>query len=129
MGINVINNFLFVNNQGAGVDVNRKLFKGYATTAAAREGHINVLQMLLECGASQEACEDALVEATSLGETEIVRLLISSGVVRPTALAHATVIASSRGFVDVITALLEVSSTVFIKSQSLFAFVPVIIVI
>lgn len=109
--------------------MNRKLYKGYATTAAAREGHINILDMLLEYGASQDACEDALVEASSLGETEIVRRLISSGIVGPTALSHATVIASSRGFVDVIDALLKVCSTVFITSQSLFAFVPVIVLI
>ncbi|KAJ3706216.1 hypothetical protein LUZ61_009921 [Rhynchospora tenuis] len=91
----------------AGADVNRKLFKGYATTAAAREGHIDILGMLMEYGASQDACEDALIEATSLDQTEVVRLLISSEMVGPMALAHATVIASSRGFVDVITVLLE----------------------
>jgi hypothetical protein len=94
--------------------VNRKLYKGYATTAAAREGHVNILQMLLEYRASQDACEDALVEASSLGETEIVQLLISSAIVGPTALSHAIVIASSRGFVDVINALLKVCLAVFI---------------
>jgi hypothetical protein len=108
--------------------VNGKLYNGYATTAAAREGRVNILHMLLEYGTSQDACEDALVEASSLGETEIVQL-ISSAIVGPTALSHATVIASSRGFVDEIIAFLKVCPAVFIMSKSLFEFVPGVVVI
>ncbi|KAJ6829100.1 putative ankyrin-3 [Iris pallida] len=91
----------------AGSDVNQEFFRGYATTAAAREGHCTILGMLLKAGASQSACEDALLEASLYGEAEAVQLLICSDMPRPDVAAHALVIASSRGFVDVATTLIE----------------------
>lgn len=99
--------------QSAGADVNQELFRGYATTAAAREGHCNILGMLLNAGASQEACEDALLEASTYGEAEAVQLLICSDMPRPDAAAHALVTASSRGFVDVVSTLIKVQQTLF----------------
>lgn len=95
--------------QSAGADVNQELFRGYAITAAAREGHCNVLSMLLKAGVSQCACEDALLEASLCGEGEAVQLLIQSEMVRADAAAHALVMASSRGFRDVVAALVEVN--------------------
>ncbi|XP_020083915.1 ankyrin repeat domain-containing protein 17-like isoform X1 [Ananas comosus] len=91
----------------AGADVNQKLFRGYAATAAAREGHCDILEVLLKAGASQPACEDALLEASLFGEAEAVQLLISSEMVRLDSAAHAIVTASSRGFVDVVAALIK----------------------
>uniref|UniRef100_A0A0E0JZI3 Uncharacterized protein n=1 Tax=Oryza punctata TaxID=4537 RepID=A0A0E0JZI3_ORYPU len=91
----------------AGADVNQKLFLGYATTAAAREGNIDILEMLLQAGATQEACEDSLSEATLFAEAEAVRLLVCSDMIRPEAAAHSLVTASSRGFDDVVVILLQ----------------------
>ena len=61
-----------------GVDVNQKLFRGFATTAAVREGHLSILEILLKDGASQLACEEALLEASCHGRASLVKLLISS---------------------------------------------------
>ncbi|XP_020596901.1 ankyrin-3-like [Phalaenopsis equestris] len=91
----------------AGADVNQEFFRGYAITAAAREGHCNILSMLLKAGVSQFACEDALLESSLCGEAEAVKLLIQSEMVRADAAAHALVTASSRGFLDVVAALVE----------------------
>ncbi|KAH9303065.1 hypothetical protein KI387_014648, partial [Taxus chinensis] len=91
----------------AGADVNQKLFRGYATTAAAREGHHQVLGMLLKAGASQAACEDALLEACRHGQTKAAELLISSEMTRPGVSVHALVYASCRGFVDIVATLIK----------------------
>eukprot|EP01018_Ginkgo_biloba_P031804 Gb_08320 [translate_table: standard] len=90
-----------------GADVNQKLFRGYATTAAAREGHHQVLGILLKSGASQLACEDALLEACLYGQTKAAELLISSEMIRPAASVHALVHASCRGFVDIVATLIK----------------------
>ncbi|KAL0377316.1 UNVERIFIED_CONTAM: hypothetical protein Sradi_3037100 [Sesamum radiatum] len=58
----------------AGADVNLRLFRGFATAAAAREGHHEILQILLKAGSSQPACEEAL------GFVEVVDALIKCGV-------------------------------------------------
>lgn len=94
--------------QSAGADVNQEIFRGYATTAAAREGHCGILDMLLKAGASQKACEDALLEASLCGEAAAVQLLICSDMARPDAAAHALVSACCRGFLDVVTMLIKV---------------------
>lgn len=47
--------------------MNQKLFKGFATTVAVREGHLDILEILLKAGASQPACEEALLEASCHG--------------------------------------------------------------
>ena len=62
----------------------------------------------MKAGASQAACEDALLEGSIYGEAEAVRLLICSDMPRPDAAAHALVTASSRGFVDVVATLIKV---------------------
>lgn len=94
--------------QSTGAYVNQKLFRGYATTAAAREGHCDLLGLLLKAGASQLACEDALLEASLCGQANAAELLICSDMTRPDSSAHALVSASCRGFVDVVTVLIKV---------------------
>lgn len=88
--------------------MNQKLFRGYATTASVREDHIDVLEMLLNGGASQAACEEALLEACYLGRAEHAELLMDSKMIRPHVAVHALVIASSRGFTDFVQTLVKV---------------------
>ncbi|KAK7311368.1 hypothetical protein RJT34_09473 [Clitoria ternatea] len=90
-----------------GADVNQKLFRGFATTAAVREGHYNILEILLKAGASQPACEEALLEASCHGQAGCVELLLSSDLIRPHVAVHALVTASCRGFVDVVETLIK----------------------
>lgn len=91
-----------------GADVNQKLFRGFATTAAVREGHCKILEMILKAGASQPACEEALIEASFHGHAGCVELLMSSDLIRPQVAIHALVTASCRGFVDVVETLIKV---------------------
>ncbi|KAF9600730.1 hypothetical protein IFM89_011417 [Coptis chinensis] len=86
----------------AGADVNQKLFRGFATTAAVREGHFKILEFLLRAGASQPACEEALLEASCHGQARLAELLMGSDMIRPHVSAHALAIACCRGFVDVV---------------------------
>ncbi|KAG8383283.1 hypothetical protein BUALT_Bualt05G0168400 [Buddleja alternifolia] len=90
-----------------GAHVNQKLFRGYAMTAAVREGHIEVLEMLLNGGASQAACEEALLEACYLGRARPAELLMGSDMIRPHVAVHALVTASSRGFIDFVETLIK----------------------
>lgn len=94
--------------QNLGANVNQKLFRGYATTAAVREGHIEVLEILLNGGAAQVACEEALLEASYLGRARAAELLMASDMIRPHVALHALVVASSRGFVDFVQTLIKV---------------------
>lgn len=94
--------------QSAGADVNQELFRGFATTAAAREGHCVLLEMLLKAGASQSACEDAFLEACLCGQAKAAELLICLEIMGPDVAKHALVSASCRGFVDVVTTLIKV---------------------
>ncbi|XP_008791721.2 ankyrin-3-like [Phoenix dactylifera] len=91
----------------AGADVNLRLFRGYATTAAAREGRAEVVEVLLKAGASQPACEEAVVEACCHGRARLVELLMGSDLVRPHVAVHALVSAAARGFVDVVDTLIK----------------------
>ncbi|KAH9558803.1 hypothetical protein CY35_06G026300 [Sphagnum magellanicum] len=91
----------------AGADVNQKVFRGYATTAAAREGHYMILNLLQRAGAQQLALEDALLEACLFGQGKSVELLISSDMTRPEVLAQALLYASSRGFMDIVAILIK----------------------
>ncbi|KAL5726745.1 hypothetical protein ACHQM5_000011 [Ranunculus cassubicifolius] len=91
----------------AGANVNQELFRGYATTAAARQGHCELLDMLLKAGASQLACEDALLEACLCGQVQAAKLLICSETMGPHVAAHALVSASCKGYVDVVSTLIE----------------------
>ncbi|KAJ8768279.1 hypothetical protein K2173_021219 [Erythroxylum novogranatense] len=90
-----------------GADVNQKLFRGFATTAAVREGHQEILEILIKAGASQPACEDALLEASCYGQARSAELLIGSDLVSPHVAVHALVTASSRGFVDVVETFIK----------------------
>jgi ankyrin repeat protein len=106
--------------------VNQKLFRGYATTAAAREGHEEVMRALLKAGASQAACEEALLEACLSGQRKMAELLVSWEMARPDILASALIHASSRGLVDIVELLIKariVQSSVFRFSLHKPAFV------
>ncbi|RZC74654.1 hypothetical protein C5167_050134 [Papaver somniferum] len=89
----------------AGADVNQQLFRGFATTAAVREGHLEILEILLKAGASQLACEEALLEASYHGWPRLTELLMGSDMIRSHVAVHALVTACSRGFVDVVDKL------------------------
>ncbi|XP_020106353.1 ankyrin-3 isoform X2 [Ananas comosus] len=90
-----------------GADVNQKQYRGWATTAAVREGRREVVEALLRAGASQPACEEAVVEAALQGRPRLAELLMSSDLVHPPAAAHALASAAARGFVDVVDALIK----------------------
>ncbi|KAJ0489664.1 putative ankyrin repeat-containing domain-containing protein [Helianthus annuus] len=90
-----------------GANVNKKLFRGYATTAAARGSHVEILELLIEGGASKLACEEALLEASHLGLAKAAKALMASELIRPNVAIHALVNASCRGFVDVVDTLLK----------------------
>ncbi|KAA8530119.1 hypothetical protein F0562_004828 [Nyssa sinensis] len=90
-----------------GADVNQKLFRGFPTTAAVREGHFEILEILLKAGASQPACEEALLEASCHGRARLAELLMGSDLIRPHIAVHALVTACCRGFVDVVDALMK----------------------
>ncbi|XP_034707198.1 ankyrin-3 [Vitis riparia] len=90
-----------------GADVNQKLFRGFATTAAVREGHLEILEILLKAGASQPACEEALLEASCHGRARLAELLMASDLIRPHIAVHALVTACCRGFVDVVDTLMK----------------------
>ncbi|CAA0820130.1 Unknown protein [Striga hermonthica] len=91
----------------AGAHVNLRLFWGFATTAAAREGHYEILEILLKAGASQPACEEALLEVCSHGYSQLVELLMKSDLIRPHAAIHALVTACCRGFTEVVDTLMK----------------------
>lgn len=87
--------------------MNQKLFRGFATTAAVREGHREILEILLKAGASQPACEEALLEASNHGCARLAELLMGSDLIRPHIAVHALVTACCRGFTDVVDALIK----------------------
>lgn len=91
-----------------GADVNQKLFRGFSMTAAVREGHLEIFEILLKAGASQPSCEEALLEASCHGRGGIfIELLIASDLIRPHIAVHALVTACCRGFIDVVDVLLK----------------------
>ncbi|XP_019149835.1 PREDICTED: ankyrin repeat domain-containing protein 50-like [Ipomoea nil] len=91
-----------------GATVNHKLFRGYATTAAVREGHGETLEILLKAGgAAQAACEEALLEACLHGRATHAHILMASQMIRPHVALHALVTASSRGFIEFVDSLLK----------------------
>ncbi|KAK7306243.1 hypothetical protein VNO77_44169 [Canavalia gladiata] len=92
-----------------------RLFRGYPTTAAVREGHLKVLEVLVNAGASQLACEEALMEASYLGLARFTEQLMQSNVIRPQVAIHALVSASCRGFVEVVDVLIMVGVRLDIK--------------
>ncbi|CAL5432980.1 unnamed protein product [Camellia sinensis] len=88
-------------------NVNQKLFQGYATTAAVRESHIEILEILVNGGATQPACEEALLEASYVGQGRPAELLMGSSMICSHVAVHAFVTASCRGFVDVVDTLIK----------------------
>ncbi|CAN1273302.1 Putative ankyrin repeat protein RF_0381 [Linum perenne] len=90
-----------------GADVNQKLFRGFATTAAVREGHLEILEILLKAGASQPACEEALLEASCHGRARVAEILMGSDLIRPHVAVHALVTSCCRGFADVVDTLMK----------------------
>ncbi|KAK7387575.1 hypothetical protein VNO78_28475 [Psophocarpus tetragonolobus] len=90
-----------------GANVNMRMFRGYATTASVREGHLKVLEVLINAGASQLACEEALMEASYLGRARFAELLMQSNMIRPQVAVHALVSACCRGFVEVVDVLIK----------------------
>ncbi|KAK1423242.1 hypothetical protein QVD17_18539 [Tagetes erecta] len=91
-----------------GADVNQKLFRGFSLTASVREGHLEIFEILLKAGASQQSCEEALLEASCHGRDEIfIELLMASDLIRPNVAVHALVTACCRGFLNVVDALLK----------------------
>lgn len=91
--------------------MNVKLFKGFATTVAVREGHLEILEILLKAGACQSACEEALLEAGCHGRARLAELLMGSDLIRPRVAVHSLVTACCRGFVDVVETLMKVKAT------------------
>ncbi|KAK3036464.1 hypothetical protein RJ639_030063 [Escallonia herrerae] len=98
---------LVLHDTSSGADVNQKLFRGFSITAAVREGHLEILEILLKAGASQPACEEALLEASCHGRARPVELLMGSDLIRPHIAVHALVTACCRGFVDVVKTLMK----------------------
>ncbi|XP_050235032.1 uncharacterized protein LOC126683225 [Mercurialis annua] len=103
----------------AGADVNQKLFRGFATTAAVREGHLKILEILIKAGAFQPACEEALVEASCHGQAMLVELLMNSDLIRPHVAVHALVTACCRGFADVVDILAQCDVDVNMTERAL----------
>lgn len=95
-----------------GADVNHKLFRGFPTTSAVREGHLEILEMLVKAGSSQQACEEALLEASCHGHARIVEVLMGSDLIRPRIAIHAFFTACCRGYVNVVDTLLKLGVTV-----------------
>ncbi|XP_078434810.1 ankyrin [Wolffia australiana] len=91
----------------AGADVNQKLFLGFAMTAAAKEAHADMAELLLKSGASQQACEEALLEACCHGHATVVDLLMASDLIRPRVAVRGLIMSSARGFVNVVESLLK----------------------
>ncbi|XP_024047706.1 ankyrin-3 isoform X2 [Citrus clementina] len=98
-----------------GADVNQKLFRGFATTIAVREGHLEILEILLKAGASQPACEEALLEASCHGQARLAELLMGSDLIRPHVAVHSLVTACCRGFVDVVDTLMKAGAKTDMK--------------
>ncbi|XP_076901587.1 uncharacterized protein LOC143556035 isoform X2 [Bidens hawaiensis] len=77
-------------------------------TAAVREGHLEIFEILLKAGASQPCCEEALLEASCHGRGgSFIESLMASDLIRPHIAVHALVIACCRGFIDVVDVLLK----------------------
>lgn len=100
---------LYISMQSHGADVNQKLFRGFSITAAVREDHLEIFENLLKAGASQTACEEALLEASCHGRGgKYIELLMASDLIRTHISGRALVTACCRGFTDVVDTLLKV---------------------
>ncbi|KAJ0580688.1 putative IQ motif, EF-hand binding, ankyrin repeat-containing domain superfamily [Helianthus annuus] len=94
--------------QSHGADVNQKLFSGFSITAAIREGHIEISEILQKNGASWPACEQALLEASCHGRGgKFIELLMASDLIRANIVVHALITACCRGFTDAVDTILK----------------------
>ncbi|KAI4384195.1 hypothetical protein MLD38_002380 [Melastoma candidum] len=91
----------------AGADANMRLFRGYSMTAAVRERHTKVVEVLVNARPCYDVCEEALLEASCVGVARIAELLMASKTIRPHVAIHALVLACCRGFVDVVDTLIK----------------------
>lgn len=80
------------------------------------------MEILLKGGAAQPACEEALLEASYLGQGRPAELLMGSDMIRPHIAVHALVTASCRGFVDVVDTLIKVHIRLSSMQDILFQF-------
>ncbi|KAG0450039.1 hypothetical protein HPP92_027108 [Vanilla planifolia] len=92
--------------QGLGSGCEPEAVPRYAMTAAAREEE-EAVELLLRAGAGQEACEEAVVEASRHGLARIVELIVGS-ILSALAFRFMLATAASRGFVDVVDTLLKI---------------------
>lgn len=76
-----------------------------------REGHLEILEILVKAGACQPACEEALLEASYHGRARHVELLRGSNLIRPHIAVHSLVTACCRGFMDVVNAFIKVKKS------------------
>jgi hypothetical protein len=67
-----------------------------------------VAELLVRAGASQPACEEAIVEAALQGQAALAAIFMRSDLVRPRIAVQALVSAATRGFVDVVETLVKV---------------------
>ena len=81
---------------------------------AAKQGHLEVVRILLEAGADQNAATangiTALMFAARQGHLEVVRLLLETGADKNAAMAHgrtALMLAAKEGHLDVVRTLLK----------------------
>ncbi|GMH18704.1 hypothetical protein Nepgr_020545 [Nepenthes gracilis] len=87
--------------------MNQGLFRGFTITTALREGHLEILEILLKARASQPTCEEALLEASCDGREGFVELLVGSDLILSHVLVHAFVTACCKGFNDVVDVFLR----------------------
>lgn len=77
-----------------------------------------MLEVLINGGASQHACEEALMETSYLGRARFAELLMLTHMIRPQVAVHALVSASCRGFIDVVDVLIKVNPLCLIWAGS-----------
>ncbi|GMH15882.1 hypothetical protein Nepgr_017723 [Nepenthes gracilis] len=70
---------------------NGELFRGFTTTPTVRVSLLEILEILLEIGTSQPACEEALFGASYHGRVGFVELLMGFDLIHPHVLMHALV--------------------------------------
>ncbi|KAI9126115.1 hypothetical protein K1719_003533 [Acacia pycnantha] len=71
--------------------------------------------MLIKSGASQAACEEALMEASLMDRPTFAEILMESNMIRSHVAVHALVSASCRGFTQIVHVLLKVLEEELVK--------------
>ncbi|KAE8667218.1 51 kDa subunit of complex I [Hibiscus syriacus] len=103
LAAHVGNMFLVNKLLSLGANVNHKLFRGYATTATVGEGLMEILEVLINSG----ACEEAFLESSYLGHAKLTERLMATDMIRPQAALRALLSACCRGFVDFVDMLIK----------------------